>query len=83
VIDATGTYVIPGGIDAHTHLDMPLGGTMSSDDFLTGTRAAAFGGTTSIVDFAIAGARHPHARRARHLDEKGRGTRHHRLRLCT
>jgi dihydropyrimidinase len=53
VIDATGTYVIPGGIDAHTHLDMPFGGTLSSDDFLTGTRAAAFGGTTSIVDFAI------------------------------
>ena len=53
MIDATGMYVIPGGIDAHTHLDMPFGGTMSSDDFLTGTRAAAFGGTTSIVDFAI------------------------------
>ena len=53
VIDATGMYVIPGGIDAHTHLDMPFGGTMSSDDFVTGTRAAAFGGTTSIVDFAI------------------------------
>ena len=53
VIDATGMYVIPGGIDAHTHLDMPFGGTMSADDFETGTRAAAFGGTTSIVDFAI------------------------------
>jgi len=53
VIDAAGTYVIPGGIDAHTHLDMPFGGTMSADDFETGTRAAAFGGTTSIVDFAI------------------------------
>jgi len=52
-IDATGTYVIPGGIDAHTHLDMPFGGTVSSDDFETGTRAAAFGGTTTIVDFAI------------------------------
>jgi dihydropyrimidinase len=45
--------VIPGGIDAHTHLDMPFGGTTSSDDFETGTRAAAFGGTTSLVDFAI------------------------------
>jgi dihydropyrimidinase len=54
-IDATGMYVIPGGIDAHTHLDMPFGGTTSADDFLTGTRAAAFGGTTSIVDFAIQG----------------------------
>jgi dihydropyrimidinase len=53
VIDAAGMYVIPGGIDAHTHLDMPFGGTTSSDDFETGTRAAAFGGTTSIVDFAI------------------------------
>ena len=53
VIDATGMYVIPGGVDAHTHLDMPFGGTMSADDFETGTRAAAFGGTTSIVDFAI------------------------------
>src|SRR5579871_3613833 len=53
VIDADGLYVIPGGIDAHTHLDMPFGGTTSADDFETGTRAAAFGGTTSIVDFAI------------------------------
>jgi dihydropyrimidinase len=53
VIDATAMYVIPGGIDAHTHLDMPFGGTTSADDFETGTRAAAFGGTTSIVDFAI------------------------------
>ena len=52
-IDATGKYVLPGGIDAHTHLDMPFGGTTSSDDFETGTRAAAHGGTTCIVDFAI------------------------------
>ncbi len=53
VLDASGKYVIPGGIDAHTHLDMPFGGTVSCDDFENGTRAAAFGGTTSIVDFAI------------------------------
>src|SRR5256714_345722 len=52
-IDATGKYILPGGIDAHTHLDMPFGGTTSSDDFETGTRAGAYGGTTSIVDFAI------------------------------
>lgn len=52
-VDATGKYVLPGGIDAHTHLDMPFGGTTSSDDFETGTVAAAHGGTTTIVDFAI------------------------------
>ncbi|MEZ0229096.1 MAG: amidohydrolase family protein, partial [Planctomycetota bacterium] len=52
-IDAKGCYVIPGGIDAHTHLDMPFGGTTSVDDFESGTVAAAFGGTTSIIDFAI------------------------------
>ena len=53
VIDASGKYVIPGGIDAHTHMQMPFGGTQASDTFDTGTRAAAFGGTTTIVDFAI------------------------------
>src|SRR5580658_11034110 len=53
VVDATGLLLLPGGIDAHTHLDMPFGGTTSADDFLTGTRAAAIGGTTTIVDFAI------------------------------
>src|SRR5947199_1261918 len=53
VIDASGMLLFPGGIDAHTHLDMPFGGTTSSDDFETGTRAAAFGGTTTLIDFAI------------------------------
>ena len=51
--DAAGKYVLPGGIDVHTHLDMPLGDTVTADDFESGTIAAAFGGTTSIVDFAV------------------------------
>ena len=53
VVDATGKYVIPGGIDAHTHMELPFGGTNASDTFETGTRAAAWGGTTSIIDFAV------------------------------
>jgi len=52
-IEATGKFIMPGGIDCHTHLDMPFGGTSSSDDFESGTLAAAHGGTTTIVDFAI------------------------------
>jgi len=52
-IDAAGRWVIPGGIDVHTHMELPFGGTFAKDTFETGTRAAAFGGTTSIVDFAV------------------------------
>jgi dihydropyrimidinase len=53
IIDAHGKYVVPGGVDAHTHMEMPFGGTRASDTFETGTRAAAIGGTTSIVDFVV------------------------------
>src|ERR1700722_13214721 len=53
VMDAAGLLVMPGGIDFHTHLDMPFGGTTSADDFESGTIAAAFGGTTTLIDFAI------------------------------
>ena len=53
VIDAAGKLVIPGGVDPHTHLEMPFGGTMTSDTFASGTRAAAFGGTTCVIDFAV------------------------------
>jgi dihydropyrimidinase len=52
ILDASGKLVIPGGVDVHTHFDAPVGGTTSSDDFETGTRAAAFGGTTCVIDFA-------------------------------
>ena len=53
VFDASGRYVLPGGIDVHTHMEMPFGGTFSADTFETGTRAAAWGGTTTIIDFAV------------------------------
>ena len=53
IIDATGKYVIPGGVDVHTHMELPFGGTFASDTFETGTIAAAWGGTTTIVDFAV------------------------------
>jgi dihydropyrimidinase len=54
-IDASNRYVMPGGVDPHTHFDLPFGGSFCSDDFGTGTRAAAFGGTTTVVDFALQG----------------------------
>src|ERR1700730_10052274 len=53
VLDAAGRYVLPGGIDVHTHMEMPFGGTSSVDTFETGTRAAAWGGTTTIIDIAV------------------------------
>lgn len=53
IVDASGCYIFPGGIDPHTHLDMPFGGTITKDDFESGTIAAAFGGTTTIIDFCL------------------------------
>ena len=53
VIDATGKYVIPGGVDVHTHMELPFGGTFATDTFETGSNAAAWGGVTTIVDIAV------------------------------
>ncbi|MGG4446838.1 dihydropyrimidinase [Brevibacillus sp. HB1.2] len=73
VIDATGYYVFPGGIDPHTHLDMPFGGTVTSDNFYTGTKAAAFGGTTSIIDFCLTNKGEPLHSSISTWHEKARG----------
>ena len=72
-IDASRKYVIPGGIDVHTHMELPFGGTFASDDFYTGTAAAAFGGTTSIVDFAVQGFGEPLAKARDAWMTKARG----------
>ena len=55
VVDAKGKMILPGAIDGHTHLAMPFGGTISTDDYFTGTRAAACGGTTTVFDFVLQG----------------------------
>ncbi len=71
-VDATGKYVVPGGIDVHTHMQMPFGGTEASDTFETGTRAAAWGGVTTIVDFAVQNTGGERAGRARRVARQGR-----------
>ena len=81
VIDATGKYVIPGGIDAHTHMELPFGGTAAIDTFETGTRAAAWGGTTRIIDFAVQRYGERVAGRPGRLAREGRGQLRDRLRL--
>ena len=53
ILDASGRYVFPGGIDVHVHLELPFGGTVSADDFENGTRSAACGGVTTVIDFAM------------------------------
>lgn len=73
IIDASGCYVFPGGIDPHTHLDMPFGGTVTCDDFASGTKAAAFGGTTSIIDFCLTNKGEPLQKAVSRWHEKALG----------
>lgn len=73
VIDASGCYLLPGGIDPHTHLDMPFGGTVTADNFYTGTKAAAFGGTTSVIDFCLTQKGEPLQKAIATWHEKARG----------
>ena len=73
VIDAKGNYIFPGGIDPHTHLDMPFGGTVTKDDFETGTRAAAFGGTTTVIDFCLTNKGEPLQKAIGTWHEKSKG----------
>ncbi len=80
-IDATGKYVFPGGIDAHTHMEMPFGGTQASDTFETGTRAAAWGGTTTIVDFVVQYTGENVMEQYARVAREGRGQLRDRLRL--
>ena len=73
LVDASNLLLLPGGIDVHTHLDMPFGGTTSADDYLTGTRAAAIGGTTTVIDFALQSRGHTLAEALAIWDAKAQG----------
>ena len=73
IVDAQGCYVFPGGIDPHTHLDMPFGGTVTADDFETGTIAAAFGGTTTVIDFCLTNKGKPLKQSVQTWHEKAQG----------
>ncbi|WP_027091371.1 dihydropyrimidinase [Cohnella thermotolerans] len=72
IVDASGCYVFPGGIDPHTHLDMPFGGTVTADDFETGTIAAAYGGTTTVIDFCLTNKGKPLADAVAHWHAKAK-----------
>ncbi|GGF94863.1 dihydropyrimidinase [Paenibacillus abyssi] len=73
IVDAAGCYIFPGGIDPHTHLDMPFGGTVTKDDFESGTIAAAFGGTTTVIDFCLTSKGAPLAKAVETWHAKSRG----------